>query len=55
MSVVRVSSRNWKLMFLNDSLMAESYLRSSARVKLLPWALRFLLVSALEAVSAHSC
>jgi hypothetical protein len=54
-SVVRVASRNWKLTFLSDSLMAESCLLSSARVKLLPWALRVPPVSALEAVSAHSC
>jgi hypothetical protein len=50
---VHVASRNWKFTFLSDSLTIESYLLSSARVKLLPWDLRFLLVSALEAVSAH--
>jgi hypothetical protein len=54
-SVVSDASRNWRFTFLSDSLMVESYLLSSARVKLLPWALSFLLVSTLEAVSAHSC
>jgi hypothetical protein len=54
-SVVCVAPRNWKFTFLSDSLTAESCLLCSARVKLLPWALRFPLVSAFEAVSAHSC
>jgi hypothetical protein len=35
---VRDASRNWRFMFLSDSLMMESYLLSSARVKGLPWA-----------------
>jgi hypothetical protein len=46
-STVCVASRNRKFTFLSDSLTMESYLLSSARVKLLPWALRFPLVSAL--------
>jgi hypothetical protein len=53
-SVVHVSSRNWRFTFPSDSLTTESCLLSSAKVKLLPWALRFPLVSVLEAVSAHS-
>jgi hypothetical protein len=54
-AVVCDASRNWRFTFLSDSLTAESCLSSSARVRLLPWALSFPLVSTLEVVSAHSC
>jgi hypothetical protein len=53
--VVYDASRNWRFTFLSDYLTTESCLLSSARVKLLPWALSFPPVSTLEAVSAHSC
>jgi hypothetical protein len=54
-SVVRATSRNWRLMFLSDSLTIENCLFRSARVNLLPWALSFPPASTPEAVSAHSC